>query len=97
MLFGRFLLFKKNFKIFAKKLSFFRFWIVLIIEGKRNAFLRLLFCAIMGAKRGGGGRMLGIYLSMLNSTADQDAFQALYEANKYKVFRAAQRIVENKL
>ena len=51
----------------------------------------------MGAKRGGGGRMLGIYLSMLNSTADQDAFQALYEANKYKVFRAAQRIVKNKL
>ena len=41
--------------------------------------------------------MLGIYLSMLNSTADQDAFQALYEANKYKVVRAAQRIVKNKL
>lgn len=29
--------------------------------------------------------MLGIYLSMLNSAADQEAFQALYERNKYKV------------
>ena len=51
----------------------------------------------MGAKRGGGGRMLGIYLSMLNSAADQEAFQALYERNKYKVFHAAQGIVKNKL
>lgn len=41
--------------------------------------------------------MLGIYLSMLNSAADQEAFQALYERNKYKVFHAAQGIVKNKL
>ena len=41
--------------------------------------------------------MLSVYLSALNSRAEQDAFQTLYENSRYRMLWVAQRIVGDPL